>query len=267
VAAADVPRMGRRRHASYGKGNALEAQGRHGFMRLGSLFVLFGLLFGWWALRLPGPGCILGWAGVSFLLVGWAYLAREPCVFGKRPDGTMAVRSVVLLLPYLLCVWAVWRLRRLIRRGEPYQELAPGIIIGRRLFPSEYPATVEAVLDLTCEFPEFQGVRRARHYRSFPILDGHVPKSSDLTALVGRLGDLRGTWYVHCAEGYGRAGLVGAAILLARGLATEPDEAIRMVQARRPGVRLTKRQREMLAEVAKALTREAGTSANEKSRP
>jgi len=236
-------------------------------MRLGSLFVLFGLLFAWWAIRLPGPGWILGWAGVSFLLVGWAYLTREPYVFGKRPDGTMAVRSVVLLLPYLLCVWAVWRLRRLTRRGEPYQGLAPGIIIGRRLFPSEYPAAVLAVLDLTCEFPEFKAVRRARHYRSFPILDGHVPKSSDLVALVGRLHDVEGTWYVHCAEGYGRTGLVAAAILLARGLATEPDEAIRMVQARRPGVRLTRRQREMLAEVAGTLTRQAGTSANERSRP
>jgi len=236
-------------------------------MRLGSLFVLFGLLFGWWAFRLPGPSWILLWASVSFLLAGLAYLGLGARVFGKRPDGTMAVWSVILLLPYLACVWAAWLARRLTWRSEPYQELAAGIIIGRRLFPSEYPEAVDGVLDLTCEFPEFKAVRRVRHYRCFPILDGHVPKSSDLVALIGRLNDVRGTLYVHCAEGYGRTGLVAAAILLARGWATEPDEAIRMVQARRPGVRLKKRQREMLAEVAGTLTPEAGTSGNERPLP
>jgi len=60
-------------------------------MKLGSRFVLFGLLFGWWAFRPPGPSCILLEASVSFLLVGFAYLGRGPRVFGKRADGTMAV--------------------------------------------------------------------------------------------------------------------------------------------------------------------------------
>ena len=236
-------------------------------MRLGSLFVLFGLLFGWWAFRLPGPSWILLWASVSFLLVGFAYLGLGPRVFGKRADGTMAVWSIIPLLPYLLCVWVIWRLWRLTWRREPYQELTAGIIIGRRLFPSEYPERVDCVLDLTCEFPEFKAVRRTWDYRCFPILDGCVPKSSDLVALIGRLDDVPGTLYVHCAEGHGRTGLVAAAILLARGLATEPDEAIRMVRARRPGVKLKKRQREMVAEVANALASNPGTKSNGSSRP
>jgi len=235
-------------------------------MRLGSLFVLFGLLFGWWAFRLPGPSWILLWASVCFLLVGFAYLGLGPRVFGKRADGTMAAWSIILL-PYLLCVWVIWRLWRLTWRREPYQELTAGIIIGRRLFPSEYPEAVDCVLDLTCEFAEFKPVRCATDYRCFPILDGHVPKSSELVALIGRLDGVPGTLYVHCAEGHGRTGLVAAAILLARGLATEPDEAIRMVRARRPGVKLKKRQREMVAEVANAVAPKAGTSGNKRPRP
>ena len=236
-------------------------------MRLGSLFVLLGLLFGWWAFRLPGPSWILLWASVSFLLVGFAYLGLGPRVFGKRDDGTMAAWSIILLLPYLSCVWAVWLARRLTWRREPYQELTAGIIIGRRLFPSEYPEAVDCVLDLTCEFPEFKSVRRTGDYRCFPILDGYVPKSSDLVALIGRLNDVPGTLYVHCAEGYGRTGLVAAAILLARGRATGPDEAIRMARARRPGVRLMKRQREMVAEVANALASNPRTKSNRRPRP
>lgn len=135
------------------------------------------------------------------------------------------------------------------------------------MFPSECPEAVDCVLDLTCEFAEFKAVRCVTDYRCFPILDGRVPKSSDPVARIGRLNDVPGTRYVHCAEGHGRTGLVAAAILLARGFATGPDEAIRMVRARRPGVRLKKRQREMLAEVANALASNSGTKSNRRSRP
>jgi protein-tyrosine phosphatase len=191
------------------------------------------------------------------MVVGLGYLGLGPRVFGKRPDGTLALGPTVVLLPYLLGVWGIWRLARTVSSRKPFDELTEDILIGRRLFPSEYPPGVDHVLDLTCEFPEFRAVRQATQYRSFPILDGHVPELTELIALTGQLGDADGTLYIHCAEGYGRAALVSASILLARGLAADPHEAIRMVEARRPGVALRRSQRRMVFEVARALTADA----------
>jgi hypothetical protein len=234
-------------------------------MKLGGLFVLLAVcLFGWSAFLLPGRGWLLFWVATSLMVVGLGYLGLGPRVFGKRPAGTLALGSTILLLPYLLCVWGTWRLARLLTSRRPFDELTAGIIIGRRLFPSEYPPGVDHVLDLTCEFPEFDGVRRVKHYRCFPILDGHVPKLSELVGLTGRINEIEGTLYIHCAEGYGRTGLVSATILLARGLAADPHEALRIVQARRPGVALNGRQRRMLAEAAEALASGAGIAENER---
>ena len=234
-------------------------------MRLGGLFVLLAaVLLAGSALLLPGRGWVLFWVAASLMVVGLGYLGLGPRVFGKRPDGTLALGSTLVLLPYLLCVWGVWRLVRLVSSRRPFDELTAGILIGRRLFPSEYPRDVDHVLDLTCEFPEFRAVRQAKHYRSFPILDGYVPKLSELVGLIRRVNDVEGTLYIHCAEGYGRTGLVSAAILLARGLAADPRQALRMVQARRPRVALSRRQRRMLIEVAGALTAHAGDGDEEK---
>ena len=83
-----------------------------------------------------------------------------------------------------------------------------------------------------------------------PILDGDAPRLDDLLRLLKELDPVAGTLYIHCAEGHGRAGLVAAAILLSRGMVLDPDEAVRMVRAKRPKVSLNARQRKMLAEVA-----------------
>ena len=219
-------------------------------MKLGTLFILLALAFGFCAVRWQGPAWLLLAVAASFILVGLAYLGLGPRILGKRADGTLTPWSVILLLPYLSCVWGVWRLLRLVRSASPFDDLIPGTIIGRRLFPAEYPPHVEHVLDLTCEFPEFSNVRRTRKYRLFPILDGSVPRLNDLLRLLEELDQLTGTLYIHCAEGHGRTGLVAAAILLSKGAALDADEALRMVRAKRQRVRLNASQQKMLAEVA-----------------
>jgi protein-tyrosine phosphatase len=236
-------------------------------MRLGAFFVSLAMvLFAASASMPPVRGWLLFWAATSLLIVGLGYLGLGSRVFGKRPDGTLALGSAVLLLPYLLCVWGIWRLRRLLSSRRPFHELPGDILIGRRLFPSEYPPQVDHVLDLTCEFPEFRAVRRSRQYRCFPILDGHVPPLSELVELIRRVSDVEGTLYVHCAEGHGRAAMVSATILLARGLATDPHEAVRIVRAKRPGVLLRRRQRQMVADVARVLTSNAADRNDERGR-
>ena len=234
-------------------------------MRLGSLLLLLATcLLAEAAFLLPRRGWLLAWLAISLVVVGLGYVGLGARVFGKRPDGTLAFGSIVILLPYLLSIWGIWRLKRLVSSGKPFDELTGDVIVGRRLYPWEYPPGVDHVLDLTCEFPEFRAVRQAKHYRCFPILDGHVPELSELMTLVRQLSDVEGTLYVHCAEGYGHAALVSASILLARGLAADPHEAISMVQAKRPRVALMKSQRQMLAQVASALTAEAGDEESKK---
>jgi len=223
-------------------------------MKLGSVHLLLALLLALASFRLPTSGPIMLWVAANFMLVGLAYLGLGPRLFGKRPDGSTSLRSILLLALYLFAIDTIWRLRRLLSPTPPFQELIPGILIGRRLFPREYPASVDCVVDLACELPEFRKVTRLKRYVSFPILDGHVPKIPDLLDLIARIDDIPGTVYVHCAEGYGRAGMVAAAILLARGLAHDPEEAIRSVQRTRPGVRLYRAQRRAVAQVARALT-------------
>jgi protein-tyrosine phosphatase len=46
--------------------------------------------------------------------------------------------------------------------------------------------------------------------------------------------------------GYGRSATVAAAVLMAKGLAADEREAEKMLQTKRPGVRLKKQQRETL---------------------
>ena len=226
-------------------------------MKLGTIFILSALAFGACAVRWQGPAWGLLAVAASLILVGLAYLGLGPAVFGKRADGTLSPWSIVLLLPYLSYVWGVWRLLRLVRSVSAFDDLAPGIIIGRRLFPAEYPPDVEHVLDLTCEFPEFSEVRRAKDYQHFPILDGYVPRLNDLLRLLGELDRITGTLYIHCAEGHGRTGLVAAAILLSRGVALDADQAVGMVRAKRRRVRLKACQRKMLTEVARSVKTDA----------
>ncbi|NQT17768.1 MAG: dual specificity protein phosphatase family protein [Planctomycetes bacterium] len=222
-------------------------------MKLGSFYVLLALLLALASFRLPNAAPITLWVAADLFLVGLAYLGLGPRLLGKRSDGGVAFWAILLLFPYLFGIETVWRLRRLFPPASPFQELIPGIYIGRRLFPHEYPAAVDCIVDLTCELSEFRGVRPSRFYVCLPILDGHVPKLADLLNLIGRIDAMHGTVYVHCAEGYGRTGMVAASILLAKGLADDPDEAIRTVQRKRPGVCLGRAQRRAVARVAQAL--------------
>ncbi len=193
-----------------------------------------------------GFAFLLLWPALCSLIVGGAYLGLGPGVFGKRPDGSMKLGTVVLLLPYLLYQWGVWHLLRLLRKEKPYDELIPGVLIGRRLMPAEFPPGVTLVVDLTSEFPEPPKIRRGRKYYSLPILDGHFPDRSQLKRVLEILASHSGTVYIHCAEGHGRTRTLAAAWLLQNGFAQTAQEAIARVQMKRPLVRLHKRQREIV---------------------
>ena len=184
------------------------------------------------ALWLGGVAWVLLWTGVACLLVGLAYAGLGARMLGKRRDGALAWWAWVLLLPYLGFTYAVWKLKRRFSKETLYDEIEPGLWIGRRVLGDELPAGVQVVVDLTCEFAEPASVLSRCEYRGLPTLNYGVPPLAALEALVAELAPREGL-YVHCAQGHGRSAVVVAALLWRRGLAATAEEAeARVVQAR-----------------------------------
>lgn len=187
------------------------------------------------------------WSGISFLTVAAAYAGLGAGVLGKRQDGTMAWWAVILLLPYLLFVWGLWHLVRMVSREDCYNEIAPGVWLGRRALEKELPSGVNLVVDLTAEFPEPKGVRSNRVYLCLPTLDDSAPDDEAFGRLVERVITWQNGVYIHCASGHGRSATVAAALLIAKEIAEDEQQAETLLKRARPGVQLNKAQRDLLA--------------------
>lgn len=91
----------------------------------------------------------------------------------------------------------------------------------------------EQELDLSREAQDVKA--RGMKYVSLPIPDREVPNSeSEVSAALERLdGDLSAgrNVVIHCRQGVGRAGLVAACLLVAKGLT--PDKAVKTLSAAR----------------------------------
>ncbi|OQA15720.1 MAG: hypothetical protein BWY64_02782 [bacterium ADurb.Bin363] len=205
-------------------------------MNYGYFFIFSGIFFIFYALNLEGMGLLLLWPGMSFFIVGLAYLRRKSSVYGKRNDGKIRLINKIILFPCFLYTELLWNALRLIRREDPFNELIPGVLIGRRLTGSELPENVEAILDLTAEFSEAHEIMKKRDYYLFPILDGYVPEKKEFMNLIEKINKIKGTLYIHCAEGHGRTGMVAAALLISRGLSENVDEALKKIKEKRPAV-------------------------------
>ena len=221
--------------------------------RIGFLFAVIPVLLVILAVVRGGWYYIANWPALSFAIVGSGYWHFGPGVFGKRADGTLPIWRIVILAPYLFYSWGMWHLLQLVKRENPFDQLLPDVLIGRRLLASEFPDNVERVLDLTAEFPVPAGIRNRVLYHSFKILDASVPPAEDVVECLDQLDREHGVLYIHCAEGHGRTGLLAAALLLRRGEAASTEEAVNKVKAVRPRVRLNAVQRQCLEAVARQL--------------
>ncbi len=219
-------------------------------MKYAVVFLVVAILLGRAAIGGSPVRLLFWWPSVSFAVVAAAYAGLGPRVFGKRSDGTLHPFHTVLLLPYLAVTWSLWHLSRLLRREPPYHLLTERIYIGRRLLPHEYPAQIETVVDLTCEFAEPGDVRNGRTYRVLPTLDATAPREDALATLLDEVVGTRGSVYIHCAEGHGRTGLAAAALLLLLGNAEEANEAVALVRDRRPKARLNASQKRAVVSFA-----------------
>jgi protein-tyrosine phosphatase len=201
------------------------------------------------AVLLGGYFWILAWPGVSFGLVGLAYLGLGPGVFGKRASGGLARWSTLLLFPYLLLTWLTWHLVRRMSREDCFNEVAPGIFVGRRPLPGELPREVTLLVDLTAEFPEHHQVRAGREYVAAPMLDAGIASEAAFHQLVQHIAHWPGGVYIHCAQGHGRTGTVAAAVLVAKGLHATPEAAIEAMQRVRPRLKLSRSQLKFVMDI------------------
>ncbi|MEO2090621.1 MAG: protein-tyrosine phosphatase family protein [Gemmataceae bacterium] len=198
-----------------------------------------------------GWGWVLAWPAASFAVVAAGYLGLGPRVFGKRPDGTRHPLATVLLFPYLAFTRSVWWVACRFDRQPPLHELVPNVFLGRRAAFHGLPANTAAVIDLTCEFTDVAGIRRLPGYVCLPTLDAGIPDPARFRECVRLAAEFPGVVFIHCAQGHGRSGLFAAAVLLARGLATDPKDAVRQVRAVRRGVRVKPHQMRFLEAFAR----------------
>ena len=194
----------------------------------------------------PRAAWILIWSGLSFCAVAAAYALQRPCVFGKRMDGTMAWGPCASLLPFLLLTWLLWYCQTCFSREAVCDEVAPGLWLGRRAGLEELPPDITLIVDLTSEFCEAQAVRAGRAYLCLPTLDNAASAPEAFRNAVREIVSYGGAVYIHCALGHGRSALVAAAVLMARGLAFDPEDALARVKQARPGDRLSRDQWEFL---------------------
>ena len=210
-------------------------------MRYATLNLLLGAAISFQGFLFPSLFIPLLWLGVSFVALGITYWLRRPSLLGKRPDGLIAWWSWLAFLPLHIFIQAVWHLTRLCTREHPTDSISDQFMVGRRLLPTEVPAGIGLVVDLTSEFPEPFGVRQGRDYRLFPMLDASVPDIRELREFIAELPDV--ATYVHCAQGHGRTGLFSIAYLVERGICATATEALAVLTAARPGIALNHEQR------------------------
>jgi protein-tyrosine phosphatase/membrane-associated phospholipid phosphatase len=190
------------------------------------------------AVALRPWGALLLWPAGALAVVTAAYLGLGPGIYrktaGRLPPSTRFVLAPVLLGQHL----SLWYYRR---RGRAWDEVAPGVLIGRQLSDAEAAAAlrqgVTAVLDLTAEFSEAAPFLTAR-YRHLPVLDLTAPTPDQLHDAVAFIAEqaATGTVYVHCKAGYSRSAAAVGAYLLASGQADRVEEAVALLRRARPSI-------------------------------
>jgi hypothetical protein len=172
------------------------------------------------------------WTSATCAVAAAAYVANRPRWLGKEA-GRMTP-CALLLLPYHVAFRIACALMRWWRGPDVPTLVAPGVWVGGRLDRASFPAGVTHVIDLVAEYPAPGWARALPGYRNLLVLDGgQPPDPGAFLALVSELRDEGGGVLVHCDSGRGRAPTLAAALLIARGLASDVADAVALVRARR----------------------------------
>ena len=185
------------------------------------------------------PMIISLWCAAAAGLLSSAYQTNDPLAFGKQENGSQVWYGIVSFVPYLIPLWIRQFFITRCTKEPAYNELLPGIYIGRRLSHArKLPEGCTTIVDLAAEFPEAKSIRSLPGYKSFPILEASIRSKEELSEFIATLPE-RGI-YIHCGQGHGRTGFFTAAFLLERGYAKTIEEAEAMLVAARPRLKLRK---------------------------
>jgi hypothetical protein len=190
---------------------------------------------------------LAAWAALSLGAVSALYVATA---FGGRVadllKGTRWPWIQWVFWPFRAVSVVVYVLARHLRREEVVCEVMPKVYLGPRLFDRERDRLtargISVVVDVTSELPTSAVYASPPFERiAHPLLDRSFPNDRDLDALVDRVLSHveagRGV-FIHCAFGRGRSALVACAVVLASGRAETAEEALALVRAARPAVRI-----------------------------
>lgn len=177
-----------------------------------------------------------------------------PLLLGKNSDGSFSLWSRIIFWPFLAFAQIFVFLRRLKSREPPYNEISEGLYVGGWPFLLDHlPPGEPAVIDCTCELPRISVLSR-NAYLCIPTWDTRAPQPSQIESAVRwacRKRALKKPIFVHCAFGHGRSVCVMCAILVALGLAEDWKSAEKMIQEKRPVIRLNDLHRNSLEEWSK----------------
>ncbi|MCA9495018.1 MAG: dual specificity protein phosphatase family protein [Myxococcales bacterium] len=217
----------------------------------------------WLPLRL-----FAAWIALSFSLAAWGYASAGAGVLGKRPDGELPAWSFLIHGPFLLLGLVSMRLFHLRGKERPWDEVAPGLWLGRRPMRSDRTAFSQlgaiSVVDLCAELPASRALTGTERYLALPVLDAEAPTTEQLERGVAWLdAELeRGPVYVHCALGHSRSATIVAAWRM-RHAPIDIDEAEGELRARRTNVWFTPAQRSALLQWRQQTSRARMSSAAE----
>lgn len=206
--------------------------------RIGAYYAILGISFVYLAVQFAPVGLVFAWPAIAVLIVAAGYWGIGPAVF-RKTGGEIPFSARLLLAPY--CIVQYLYLQWYVSKANPWDEIVPGLIVGRVLTDREAQAAIDsgvtAVVDMTSEFSEAKPFRQA-NYLNLQTLDLTAPAADDLKCAVEfiRKNMQNGKIYLHCKLGYSRSAAVAGAYLIEAGIAASVDAAIAQVRNSRPGM-------------------------------
>ena len=185
------------------------------------------------AFNMPALALPLAWPALALTGVAMAYCLGLNGFLAKRREGYQAITWLVFW-PYLAGSWLNWRWWR--GRIAPFAEVAPGLWLGGRPAPEDWPglqrAGIASAIDLAPELLSSPPAGIAHDH--LPLLDIAIPAPAALDEIARRIDDRRrrGGVYVHCALGMSRSAMAVAAWMIRGGMSA--DEALAAIDRARP---------------------------------
>lgn len=207
-------------------------------LRIAYYFALLAISFAGLSMYKHPWGFIFLWPAFTFLIISAGYWKIGPSIFRKN-NGEIPWIVRIILAPYFIGQEVY--LISYHKKCNPWDEVVPGLIIGRKLNNQEshelIKHNVNAVIDMTTEFSETKPLRRKR-YLNLETLDLSAPSQANLSQAVKFIEKeiKNGKIYVHCKIGYSRSAAIVGAYLIHIGKATTVENAIDIMKSARPSL-------------------------------